>query len=265
MLLSLCAGWRSWRAAWAGQAGRDDPVRAKAREEQVRQHALMACGFWPLWLGMFLWSFHTRIYVNWAGMSHLAGIMLAASGLERLLAGFGSAGARRLAPLWPGLGLIVFLLLLGQHRLPLPPSLDPTLRLRGWADMGAQLEILRRDLPNPDKMFYFASNYDVTAEVAFYGPGRPEAYCADFGRRRSQYDIWPGPVDPASRGGDKTGWDAIYVNAQGQIPEMLYAMFDSVTPILYTSVHKGKRGRTFSLVLLRNFNGYWPKSDYARY
>jgi hypothetical protein len=265
MLLLLCAGWRSWRAAWAGQAGRDDPLRERTLAEQTRQHALLACGFWPLWLGLFLWSFHTRVYVNWPGMSHIAGVMLTASGLERLLAGFGYGWARRLAPLWPGAGLLVFLLLLGQHWLPLPSSLDPALRLRGWADMGQRLESLRRTLPNPDKVFYFAHNYDVTAELAFYGPDQPEAYCVNFGRRQSQYDIWPGPADPASIGGDKTGWDAVYVNAQGQIPEALRSMFDNVTPILYNSFHKGKRGRTFALVLLRNFNGYWPRPDYERY
>lgn len=262
MLLMLFAGWRAVRTAWRGQAAPDDPAADLPRAARVRQAALMACGFWPLWLGMFLWSFHTRVYANWPGMSYVAGIMLAAAGLERLLAGHGPALARRLALLWPALGLATFLAVFGQNALPLPPQLNPATRLKGWADLGRELGALAQGLPNPDKVFYFGDNYDVTAELAFYAPGQPFAYSADFGRRRSQYDLWPGPD---AEGDNRIGWDALYVSTRGRTPEELYAMFDEVTTIPYISTHRGKPGRDFTIVLLRNFNGRWPHTTHARY
>ncbi len=265
MALILLAGWRALRTAWRGKAGRDDPLREKSGDEQIRQASLLAAGFWPLWTAFFLWSFHTRLYANWAGMSYVAGLFLAASGLERLLAGFGSARARRFALAWPGLGAVTLLILLGQQWLPLPPNLDPTLRLKGWSDLGRKLDTLRQEFPNPDKVFFFAHNYDVTAELAFYGPGQPHAYSADFGRRLSQYDFWPGPADPASPGGDKTGWDALYVNAKGGPPPQLAGMFDKMSVMTYTSTHKGKPARVFTIVKLYRFNGRWPHSEYERY
>ena len=260
MLLMLFAGWRAARLAWRGLGATNAEDAAPAA--RVRQAALLACAFWPLWLAMFLWSFHTRIYANWPGMSYVGGIILAAAGLERLLAGFGSYRARRLALLWPALGLILFFAVFGQNALPLPPEFNPAARLKGWADLGNKLETLSRDLSNPDKVFYFGEGYDVTAELAFYAPGQPIAYSADFGRRRSQYDLWPGPDE---QGDNRIGWDAIYVNTKDHTPRQLYAMFDSVTVFPYQSTHRGKPGRKFTIALLRNFNGYWPHSAHARY
>lgn len=266
MLLMLFTGWRALKNAWRGPAGADDDGAATARPAdaaaRTRQAALFACAFWPLWLFMFVWSFHTRVYANWPGMSYVAGIVLAAAGLERLLTGHGPALARRLAPLWPALGFILFLAVFGQHWLPLPAHLNPATRLKGWADLGNKLDELAQGLSNPAKVFYFGDNYDVTAELAFYGPGQPVAYSADFGRRRSQYDLWPGPD---AEGDNHIGWDALYVSTRGRTPEELHTMFDEVTTIPYSSTHRGKPGREFTIVLLRNFNGHWPHTTHARY
>ncbi len=268
LLLMLFAGWRAARLAWYGLSATNTenaiatPDADAALATRVRQAALLTCAFWPLWLIMFLWSFHTRIYANWPGMSYVSGIILAAAGLERLLAGFGSYRACRLALLWPALGLILFFAVFGQNALPLPQEFNPAARLKGWADLGNKLETLSRDLSNPDKVFYFGEGYDVTAELAFYAPGQPTAYSADFGRRRSQYDLWPGPDE---QGDNRIGWDAIYVDTKAHTPRQLYAMFDSVTFFPYQSTHRGKPGRKFTIALLRNFNGYWPHSTHARY
>jgi len=166
----------------------------------------------------------------------------------------------------------------------LPPRLDPTLRLKGWSDLGQRLEEIAAQLPDPDRVFYFGSYYDVTAELAFYAPGQPAAYCADFGRRQSQYDLWPDPTGRVRKAflqegkgspqtgeinhdphADKTGWDALYVATEDRVPHQLHTMCDSMTSFRYQTTHRGRPGRTFTIVLLRNFNGQWPQAAHARF
>lgn len=255
----LWGGWRALRMAWQGNIPHDDPASTLERSEAIRQAALLAAFFWPLWGSITLWSLHTRIYPNWPGMSYAAGIMLGAWALERLLSGWGSLRARKLVPLWLTLGIALFALAHVQNMLPLPPKYNPATRLKGWADLGEKLDELRLAQPDPQKVFYFSDAYDITAELAFYAPGKPYTYCVDFGRRMSQYDIWPAPYD-------KTGWSALFVRRDGDdIPMQLRTMFDEAEILRYDSTHRGKPGRSFSIIVLRGFNGTWPRQTTGRY
>ena len=110
-------------------------------------------------------------------------------------------------------------------------------------------------MPDPEKVFFFSDAYDVTAALAFYIPGRPVVYCADFGRRLSQYDLWPGPQE-------KQGWDAVYVRRVPfkKIDASLEEMFaEQGTPEAFHAKHRGRPGRSFGIMTLRDFNGYWPR------
>lgn len=288
--LMLVGGWRALRNACSGQApgGRSGagngsmasvpgapsaptaPIGAGCDPDRLRRDILLAAGFWPLWGGMTLWSLHTRIYPNWPAMSYVAGIMLAACCLADLIAarrrdaallaaGTRTTVWRRLAPVWAVLGVLTFGLVHAQDALPLPPQYNPATRLKGWADLGEHLDEVRRQLPDPDRVFFFSDAYDMTASLAFYAPGQPVTYCADFGRRMSQYDIWPSPAD-------KVGWDAVLVRRDGpRMPPQLEEMFESVQVTHYQSTHRGKPGRPFWVVVLRGFNGHWPNSGSGAY
>ncbi|MBZ2170806.1 ArnT family glycosyltransferase [Nitratidesulfovibrio sp. SRB-5] len=288
--LMLVGGWRALRNACSGHApgGRNGaggggmasvpgtpsvptaPIGAGCDPDRLRRDILLAAGFWPLWGGMTLWSLHTRIYPNWPAMSYVAGIMLAACCLADLVAarrrdavllaaGTHTTVWRRLVPVWAVLGVLTFGLVHAQDALPLPPQYNPATRLKGWADLGEHLDEVRRQLPDPDRVFFFSDAYDMTASLAFYAPGQPVTYCADFGRRMSQYDIWPAPTD-------KVGWDAVLVRRDGpRMPPQLEEMFESVQVTNYQSTHRGKPGRTFWVVVLRGFNGHWPNSGSGAY
>lgn len=259
LLLMLGMAWRSLRVAWTGTVPPGEPVETVGREEAVRQSSLLACAFIPLWGVMTLWSLHTRIYPNWPAMSYVGGIILAAAGVERLLAGLGTLRWRRLVPLWFALGSCIFAVAHFQNALPLPPSLNPASRLKGWADLGEELERVRRSLPAPGKVFFFSDAYDITAELAFYIPGQPVTFCADFGRRMSQYDLWPSPAD-------RVGWDAVFVRRDGtNVPAELRDMFDSAELYRYESTHRGKPGRTFTVIILRGYNGEWPRKSFRSF
>ncbi len=253
-----------------------------------RLHLLLCLGFWPLWGFFLLWSFHTRIYANWSAMSYAAGALIVALGVERLLSGRTAAGlppdtagpgrfagwGRRLLPVWVALSLVACLVIHGERYLsrilPLPVEYNPANRLKGWSDFGRELDEARRAMPNPDKVFFFSDSYDVTAELAFYLPGRPKVFCAFFGRRLSQYDLWPDPngltlFDPAPAAGfapPLAGYDAIFVvrKPKDGVPAELARMFASVgKPEAYQSTHEGRPGREFGFVRLRGFKGVWPR------
>ncbi|HEU6435916.1 MAG TPA: glycosyltransferase family 39 protein [Nitratidesulfovibrio sp.] len=287
--LMLAGGWRALRNACPGQKPvsqnglRDNdksggkgngmspapgaPCGIGSDPDRLRRDILLSAGFWPLWGCMTLWSLHTRIYPNWPAMSYVAGILLAACCLSDLIAARRRDRAvdarttvwRRLVPAWAVLGVLTFGLVHAQDALPLPARYNPATRLKGWADLGEHLDEVRQQLPDPDRVFFFSDAYDMTASLAFYAPGQPVTYCADFGRRMSQYDIWPSPAD-------KVGWDAVLVRRDGpDMPRQLEEMFDSVQVTHYQSTHRGKPGRPFWVVVLRGFNGNWPHSGSGAY
>ena len=269
--LMLAGGWKILRSAWQEArfmaGGENDPERAEA----TRTAILLSTAFWPMWGFFLLWSFHTRIYPNWPAMSYVAGIMLAALRLEELLESTGCPAQKtqsrpwqkRLAPLWIGLSLFAFAALHGQELLSraLPDTLNPTARLKGWSDLGRHLDAIRRAMPNKDRVFFFSDAYDVTAAIAFYIPGQPVTYCADFGRRLNQYDIWPGPEE-------KEGWDAIFVR---RIPfsapdTLMPPMFLRLgKPEAYQSTHRGRPGRKFGVMVVHGFTGAWPRMSAGIY
>lgn len=249
------------------------PSNAARDRREALDAALLCCGFWPLFLFFLVWSLHARVYANWPAMCYIAGAALAAYGVDRVLEKYrADAGlwrnsalplTRRLLPVWAGLGVIVSLLMVFQGPLSgvLPEKYDPPARLKGWEDLGRRVGELRDGLPDPERVFVFSDAYDVTAQLAFYVPGQPKVFCADFGRRLNQYDFWPGPED-------RKGWDAVFVRRKPfkTLPPQLKSMFrEAGTPEAYRSTHRGGPGREFGIVVLRGFTGEWPKESRGVY
>ena len=250
----------------------------RAAREAV-EYALFAAGFWPIFLFFFVWSFHTRIYANWPGMCYASGVVLAAYGvdavLEKYQTSLGTSGVaagkeasaipwtRKLLPFWLGASAVFCFLMYAQEPISriLPERLNPAARLKGWEDLGRRVDEVRRTLPDPAKVFVFSDQYDVTAQLAFYVPGRPVTFCADFGRRLNQYDFWPGPEN-------REGFDAIFVRRKpfSAAPEPLGRMFIGLgNPEAFHSTHRGGPGRVFGIQVVRGFTGEWPRMSKGIY
>jgi hypothetical protein len=243
-------------------------------KREVAGAALFASGFWPIFLFFLLWSLHTRIYANWSAMCYASGMVLAAMGVDAVLEKYrpNPAGGdlrpvvpwtRRLLPVWAAVSMVFCLIMYAQEPLSriVPDSVNPVSRLKGWSDMGRRVGELRDALPDPQKVFIFSDQYDVTSQLAFYVPGRPVTYCADFGRRLNQYDFWPSPED-------KKGWDAIFVRRKpfSKPDKALASMFMELgNPEAYQSVHRGADGRDFGIMVLRNYTGEWPRISQGIY
>lgn len=226
--------------------------------DDIRRDLLFSAAFVPLWCFFLLWSFHTQIYPNWSAMSYAAGMVLCASAVERFPEQAKNAvqAAKRIRwrRIWVACGVLIFALMYAQNILPLPAKINPTARLKGWEDLGHKLASIEGELNNPNGVFYFSRSYDVTAELAFYAPNQPQAYCLPYGRRMCQYDLWSGPQE-------KIGWDAVYVQHAGGISDKTRDFFAKAFAehrvVEYTSTHRGGDARRFTLVILKNYNGFW--------
>lgn len=251
----LVAGLRAARNAWRPAAA--------AGGLTVQQSALLAVFFWPMTLFFLAWSFHTKVLANWNTVSFVAGGILCASELERLLrAGLsGRAWTWLKAGAWASLGLM---LLLHLHQLlPIPPGLNPAHRLKGWEDLGRHMrQVADTRFADPQRVFFMSDVYDITAELAFYVPGQPRTYCLWWdGRRMNQYDLWGGPKG-------REGWDAILVlrgDSPG-VPPVVPEMFEQVAgPYRHVASFRGQPVRPFYYYLCMGYKGPWPRRDTGAY
>jgi len=131
--------------------------------------------------------------------------------------------------------------------------IDPTVRLRGWRDLGQKVEKVKMGLPDQGRLFLLAKRRQTVSELAFYMPGQPEVFrWSDRKEIKSQYEVWQGP-------GDKIGWNCLIVmDAEEELPQGLSTCFNSFEPLQEIAVSLGHaRKRKFDLYLGRGLKT-WP-------
>jgi hypothetical protein len=146
--------------------------------------------------------------------------------------------------------------------LPSARRVDPTARLKGWAEQGG---IVSRELAalGPGA-FVLCDDYQQTAEMAFYVAGQPKTYYAgsyftgERRKRHTQYDVWPDrSLDPADNPG-LLGRDAVYVGYyhDDDRGKDLRAAFDRVDgPHVLDITRGGVKIRTVRLARCYGFKG----------
>jgi len=253
--LMLVAGWRTARQVWQHST----TIHNKDLPATLPQSALLVVFFWPMTLFFLAWSFHTKVLANWNTVSFVAGSILGALELERLLVSGPSRRAWRLL-VAGGAASVALVLFLHLHQLlPIPPSLNPAHRLKGWEDMGARMgQVATQRFADPARVFFMSDVYDITASLAFYVPGQPRTYCLWWhDRRMNQYDLWGGPEG-------KLGWDAVLVlrGDSAGMPPVLSDMFENVSgPYRYVASYRGAPVRPFYYYLCYGYKGPWPRRD----
>jgi 4-amino-4-deoxy-L-arabinose transferase-like glycosyltransferase/membrane-associated phospholipid phosphatase len=225
----------------------------------------------PLFVGYWLFTFHSRVQPNWIAPSIVPLLCVAAIYWDHRRRE--TAQARRGLKLALTTGLVVgfcFVILMHDTELiqhvtgrPLPPKPDPMTRVRGYKEMTAAVEQLRQKFMAEEgkPVFIIGAHYGTTSLVTFYLPeartnvlGTPLAYYLRTGRPENQFYFWP-TYTPA-----RQGQNALYVRevpspplARGWIgkwlkgekyenllrsppeplsaPRMLYHDFESVTDL----------------------------------
>jgi hypothetical protein len=136
-----------------------------------------------------------------------------------------------------------------------PHDADLLARLRGWRTLGNAVTGKLASLP--PGAFVMCDDYQQTAEMAFYVHGQPKTYCAGpyFGKRLSQYDMWP------DRRLDRTsplvGHDAVYIGKGGDFPAEITAAFASIEPrVDLDIIVSGVKIQDFKIYLCHGFKGF---------
>ena len=235
----------------------------------------------PVFLGYWLYSFHSRILPNW--------IAVAVVPMFCLMVAYWAERPRRARPfLIIGLALGFFAFaILHQSKLvgkiagdELPPAKDPTRRVQAWKQEAALVETEREQLQQAGQpAFIICSHYGITGLYSFYIPqaqaaiksDKPLVYAMDSDNPHNQFYFWPeydylehrrgqnaifaSEVDPYPL---EPGWFWKWLNHEpiryGKIPppapapEKLLQQFASVTDLGEHDVTVG--GRVFHRVHL---------------
>jgi membrane-associated phospholipid phosphatase len=253
-------------------------VGAWQRRKEKPLWFFLLCMSAPVFLGHWLFSFHSRVQLNW--------IAAAVPPMFCLMVGFWSESKWRVKP-WLAAGLLLGLFasvlmydtgLIGRlaaHKLP--GDTDPAHRVCGWRET-AHLVGAEREKFDPNS-FIIADHYGTTGLYSFYSPAARDAaktstplvYCVDTDTPINQFFFWDDYNYRAHRHGEnalfvlhldpyrlESGWiwkwlkhEPIYavIPPPRSAPERIAAQFESVTNLGIREITLGD-GRVFQRVQL---------------
>jgi len=236
----------------------------EAREE----HLFLFCTSAPVLAFFLLFSLPTKVQANWAAPAYFtAALAVVAWGKDSI--GKGPPARKRWA--LRGLVALAFLLaflvnvighfpaLLGRVGIDLNPKMDPTRRLQGWRELGAEVSAVLKEMKTKNHTFILSDAYQISSELAFYVDGHPRTYNANLGRRMNQYDLWEGFYS-------FKGSDAIYVTwGDGELhPEVKRAFASIQRERVLHILRRGHIAQTFSIYKGQNFQGM-EKGEFQRF
>jgi undecaprenyl-diphosphatase len=254
VLTPLVAGLLGW-GLWVGV--REGLVR---RREPYRFLLAFAVPVLGTYLAIGLQG---KVQANWAAAAYPPLALATAGLLLERRAGLAAGSRRAQTRLLIAAGALALTMSALGHvldRLDLPRRMDPTTRLRGWAELGHAVGATVEQMPDPARTFLVSTRYQVTSELAFYVPGHPPAYNFNLGRRLNQYDFWEGPDA-------RLGWDAVYVEEGAhRLDRRVRAAFARVDPpIVLTITRRDRVIRVFSLYRAYEFRGAPKPAGGIRY
>jgi 4-amino-4-deoxy-L-arabinose transferase-like glycosyltransferase/membrane-associated phospholipid phosphatase len=156
----------------------------------------------PLFLGYWLWSFHSRVQANWIAPAILPMFCL------MLLYWHGRRGVKPLLAVGLALGCAAVILMYQSNFIgkitgqSLPGEMDPARRVRAWKPTAVLVEAQREKLAAEGKpAFIIGDHYGITGLCTFYSPPAraalksrplvPLVYCVESDEPRNQLFFWP--------------------------------------------------------------------------
>jgi 4-amino-4-deoxy-L-arabinose transferase-like glycosyltransferase/membrane-associated phospholipid phosphatase len=194
--------------------------------KQRREHPLWLyffCMGAPLFLGYWLYSFHSRIQPNWIAPAILPMFCLMVTYWDER-----RRVAKPFLAIGVALGFFAVAILFQSNLIGkitgqlLPGEKDPLRRVRAWKQTTVLVENARKNLEAEGKpAFIIADHYGTTGLFTFYLPqakaalpSKPLVYCADSDEPNNQFYFWPDYVYRAQR----QGQNAIYVTELDPYP-----------------------------------------------
>ncbi|MDO9552293.1 glycosyltransferase family 39 protein [Rhodonellum sp.] len=130
----------------------------------------------------------------------------------------------------------------------LRPSKDPMMRLAGYKELATRIDHLKDSLELRDKEFFFSDSYHVASEMAFYLKGNPQTYAINMGRRKNQFDLWPGIGQF-----EQKGYYGIYLTREFEVQEAVKNGFSRIVmQENFPTIHRGDTVKTYIIAVLEN-------------
>jgi len=134
---------------------------------------------------------------------------------------------------------------------------DPTLRLRGWRTLTAEVDRLRQQLRETEgEPILAASGWSLPGLIGFYCEGHPTVYSLGpaFGDRCSQYDFWrPNPIHDSGEFRGRT-----FLIVAGSALD-LADVFEEVETYHVVHTENGQPTAGWVILVCRNFRGFGPR------
>lgn len=219
-------------------------------------------------IGFFvLKSLQGKVQANWAMNGYITGIIAFSQyflgARQRVKTDHPSRITRYV--LFAGIGLALFVTAIAHYPavVKLPPKLDPSSRLRGWDELGMEVNRIYSALYGParDNVLIFSDSYQVASELAFYVKGHPKTYAINLGRRMNQYDLWTDMNSDATGIRKRRDFlpdtiNGIFVKiGDADIPPEVAKSFDKHTRDVLKVYERGHLLREYSIFTLYNFKG----------
>jgi hypothetical protein len=212
------------------------------------KHRLLACFAIPFLGIISLQALFGRANANWGAMAYVtASIFVAALLIER----------RALRWLAAGIAVNAVLMLVGYHfdaltstlGIPVNSHFDPYKRVRGWAQLGRQAQLVQSQYP---RALFLADSRDLMAELEYYVHPHPlDAVLWNPQHVMDNHYALTTTIE------DKRDREFLYVTAPGPLPPEVRNSFEYVEalPPLHVSVHPDF-GLDYAVWHLDRFRGY---------
>ncbi|HSW62662.1 MAG TPA: glycosyltransferase family 39 protein [Dissulfurispiraceae bacterium] len=218
--------------------------------------------FWfavPIIVFFLLKSVQGKVQPNWAMTGYVTALVAVCGSFWFWLGRSAETSLRNRRVFVTG-ALLALIVTTFAHIVPattwLPVKMDPSQRLRGWKQIGAEVGRLRAELASQGSVLIFSDSYQVASELAFYVTGRPVTYCINNGRRMNQYDFWPDMNAAAGQARSAGAVNGIYVRiGPGEPPELVLKAFQRVEKKVITVYDKGRTLREYGVFLCYGFRG----------
>lgn len=203
-----------------------------------------------VWSLFFVMAIFKNIYVNWPAFAMLTLPPLMARTLDEA-----SITWKRYSLIGGSITALLLLIVffpapldnIGFKKL-LKPAKDPMMRLAGYREMGVRIDDLIDSL-SLENQFIFSDNYHVASEMAFYVDGNPQTYTINLGRRKNQFDLWPG-----IKQFEEQGYTGIYITKEKEVQDVVIDGFDAlIATEKFHILHRGDTVKTYLITVLSNF------------
>jgi undecaprenyl-diphosphatase len=208
--------------------------------------------FWfsiPVFVFFLLKSIQAKVQANWALSGYISGIIAFSAFYMK---DFPREGKGRKVLIVSAVLLTVLITSVAHYpsMLNLHAKLDPSSRITGWRELGAEVTGLYEEMSADHRVFIFSDRYQVASELAFYVKGKPVTYCVNLKRRMNQYDLWPGFHNLLQ-------YHAIFVRTGDVgVPERIADAFQKVEKKVFTAyTKKREKIRDYSIFLCYAFKG----------